>query len=163
ALKLLTQGGRKFKRAAICRRAEAQGAQDVPVLICDTESNQQIRARLIVLPLPPEQAEAARRGMRKNACKWGYTPSDDALAPAGHQFSPASFALALYRPCCLLPDPRGPCRPQIRSNSRLQNPRTARRAPTPTMYAGKPRLARMGSSPAMTTDRLLLSRYPFNP
>ena len=83
ALKLLTQGGRKFKRAAICRRAEAQGAQDVPVLICDTESNQQIRARLIVLPLPPEQAEAARRGMRKNACKWGYTPSDDALATAG--------------------------------------------------------------------------------
>src|SRR6059036_2690774 len=32
----------------------------------------------------------------------------------------------------------------------LQNPRTARRAPTPTMYAGKPRLTRMGSSPATT-------------
>jgi len=231
ALKLLTQGGRKFKRAAICRRAEAQGAQDVPVLICDTESNQQIRARLIVLPLPPEQAEAARRGMRKNACKWGYTPSDDALATAGcvmlitslpltewpamrvldlyrrrwqlelafkrlksligledlrvhdsdlvsvwiHAVLLAALVIEIERPSteierpdslrwatnlagqfrsgassasCLRPDPRGPCRPQIRSNSRLQNPRTARRAPTPTMYASKPRLARMGLDPA---------------
>src|SRR6266705_175187 len=67
---------------------------------------------------------------------------------AGQQISPASSALALHRASCLRPDPRGPCRPQIRSNSRLQNPRTARRAPTPTMYAGKPRLARMGLDPA---------------
>src|SRR2546428_12487790 len=73
---------------------------------------------------------------------------------AGQQISPASSALALHRASCLRPDPRGPCRPQIRSNSRLQNPRTARRAPTPTMYAGKPRLARMGSSPATTKGSL---------
>src|SRR6266516_4370102 len=75
-------------------------------------------------------------------------PSGRTLS-AGQQISPASSALALHRASCLRPDPRGPCRPQIRSNSRLQNPRTARRAPTPTMYAGKPRLARMGLDPAI--------------
>src|SRR5947208_16628723 len=83
ALKLLTQGGRKFKRAAICRRAEAQGAQDVPVLICDTENNQQIRTRLVVLPLPQPQAEATRRWMRNNDCILGYTAINDELANTG--------------------------------------------------------------------------------
>jgi IS4 transposase len=38
---------------------------------------------VVVLALPPEQAEAARRLARKNARKWGYTIGKKALATAG--------------------------------------------------------------------------------
>jgi len=82
ALKLVAEDGQKLKRAALCRQAEAEGIQDVPVIVCG-EGKQSLKARLIVLPLPPEKAEAARRLMRKNARNWGYTPSEDALATAG--------------------------------------------------------------------------------
>lgn len=63
-------------------------------------------ARLIILALPPEKAEAARRLMRRQARKWGYTASADALATAGCLMLitsldatdwPAERVLALYR------------------------------------------------------------------
>ena len=103
--------GKALKRAEVCRRAEAEGLQDLPVRIRGAKAAPLLAARLIVLPLPPEQAEAARRLMRKKARKWGYTPSQDALACAGCLMLitslpspsvgaptwPAETILALYR------------------------------------------------------------------
>lgn len=103
--------GRFLNRAEVCRRAEAEGLQDLPVRIRGAKAAPLLAARLIVLPLPPEQAEAARRVMKKNARKWGYTPSQDALAcagclmlitslpspAAGAPAWPAETVLALYR------------------------------------------------------------------
>jgi hypothetical protein len=98
--------GRFLKRAELCRRAEAEGLQDLPVRIRGAKAAPLLAARLIVLPLPPEQAEAARRLMKRNARKWGYTPSQDALACAGCLMLitslaaptwPAEAVLALYR------------------------------------------------------------------
>ena len=76
------------------------------MLVHNKDGNTPLKARLIVLPLPLEKAEAARRQMRKNAREWGYTPSDDALVTAGcvmlitslaAQEWPAERVLALYR------------------------------------------------------------------
>jgi hypothetical protein len=95
-----------FRRAALCRLAERQGVQDLGVSVHDGKKDPLLRARVIVLPLSPEQAEAARRHMRKNARRWGYTPTADALATAGclmlvtslpAQEWPAERVLALYR------------------------------------------------------------------
>jgi Transposase DDE domain len=102
---------RFLNRAELCRRAEAEGVQDLPVRIRGAKAAPLLAARLIVLPLPPEQAEAARRVMKKKARKWGYTPSPDALAcagclmlitslpspAAGAPAWPAETVLALYR------------------------------------------------------------------
>jgi hypothetical protein len=83
ALRLETLKGEPFDRAAWCRRAEHEGVQEVAVRIVDTAGRLSLAARVIVLPLPPEKAEAARRQMRKKARKAGYTPSAEALATAG--------------------------------------------------------------------------------
>lgn len=106
ALKLKTANGKPLKRAALCKRAEREGAQDVVVQICDSQGRAPLEARLIVLALPPEQAEAARRLMRRNASKARYTPSAEALVTAGCVMLvtsldpkdwPASRVLDLYR------------------------------------------------------------------
>lgn len=107
ALKLKRADGAPFKRAALCKRAEREGVQDAAVLVhAGDEAGAPLPARIILLPLPPEQAEAARRRMRKNACKAGYTPSADALVTAGCLMLitslpagewPAERVLALYR------------------------------------------------------------------
>ena len=85
ALKLASPDGATFHRAMLCKRAETEGVQDAAILVLDgkDDASEPLKARVIVLPLPPEKAEAARRQMRKNAREWGYTPSDDALATAG--------------------------------------------------------------------------------
>jgi IS4 transposase len=110
ALKLETVDGAPFKRAALCRRAEQEGIQDAVVVVHDGNASAKagapLPARVIVLPLPPEQAEAARRRMRRQARKAGYTPSADALVTAGCLMLitslpagdwPAERILALYR------------------------------------------------------------------
>jgi hypothetical protein len=105
ALRLERANGKPFRRAAVCKLAQRRGVQDVPVLVQD-EGNEPLRARLIVLALPPEKAEAARRHMRRKARTWGYTPSADALVTAGCLMLitsleakdwPAETVLALYR------------------------------------------------------------------
>src|SRR5262245_6848640 len=83
ALKLTRTSGTPFKRAQLCKKAEREGVQDVAVLVHDSSGAAPLAARLIVLPLPQEKAEAARRRMRKKARHWGYTASEDALATAG--------------------------------------------------------------------------------
>ena len=83
ALKLCTVSGEPIRRAVWCKLAETAGVQDVTLAIHASKGAAQMLARLIVLPLSQEKAAAARRLMRKNACKWGYTPSRDALVTAG--------------------------------------------------------------------------------
>jgi hypothetical protein len=105
-LKLETAEGARFDRAAACRRAEEHGVQAVAVQVPGPKGGAPLAARVIVLALPPEKAEAARRQMRKNARSWGYTPSAEALATAsclmlitslGPEDWPAERVLALYR------------------------------------------------------------------
>lgn len=107
ALKLATTKDAPFKRAALCKRAESEGVQEASVLVRGRAKGQApLEARVIVLALPPEKAEAARRHMRKKARQWGYTPSADALVTAGclllitslaSEGWPAERVLALYR------------------------------------------------------------------
>jgi IS4 transposase len=82
ALKLESEDGKPFDRAALYRQAEIEGLQEKTVLMHDGAGGK-LKVRLIVLPLPPEKAAAARRKMRRNAREWGYTPSADALVTAG--------------------------------------------------------------------------------
>jgi IS4 transposase len=98
--------GRPLRRAALCRLAERRGVQDLAVQVHGGKGDMPLKARLIVLPMPAAQAEAARRRMRKNARRWGYTASADALATAGCLMLitslpakqwPAERVLALYR------------------------------------------------------------------
>ena len=107
-LTLRTAQGAPISRAVLCRHAEAMGVQDVELVVHAKHRGlgDTMPARLIVLPLPPDKAEAARRQMRKKARKWGYQPSDDALATAGclmlvtslpHHNWPALRVLELYR------------------------------------------------------------------
>jgi hypothetical protein len=106
ALKLKAANGKPLNRAALCKRAEREGIQDVVVQIGDSQGRAPLQARLIVLALPPERAEAARRLMRRSARKAGYTPSAEALVTAGCMMLvtsldpdnwPASRVLDLYR------------------------------------------------------------------
>jgi hypothetical protein len=106
ALKLCTVSGEPISRAVWCKLAETAGVQDVTLAIHASKGAAQMLARLIVLPLSQEKAAAARRLMRKNACKWGYTPSRDALVTAGclmlitslpREAWPAARVLTLYR------------------------------------------------------------------
>jgi len=106
ALKLCTVSGEPISRAVWCKLAETAGVQDVTLAIHASKGAAQMLARLIVLPLSQEKAAAARRLMRKNACKWGYTPSQDALVTAGclmlitslpREAWPAERVLTLYR------------------------------------------------------------------
>lgn len=83
ALKLETADGEPFNRAALCKRVEGGGIQEAVVVVRDGEEQAPLKARVIVLALSPEKAEAARRHMQKKARHWGYTPSADALVTAG--------------------------------------------------------------------------------
>jgi len=69
ALKLYTVSGEPIRRAVWCKLTETAGVQDVTLAIHATRGAARMLARLIVLPLSEEKAAAARRLMRKNACK----------------------------------------------------------------------------------------------
>ncbi len=106
ALKLEDGQGAALRRAGLCRQAEVEGLQDVAITIRGGKGDPPLAARLIIFPLPPKQAAAARRRMRKNAREWGYAPSQAALDTAGclmfvtslaEQDWPAERVLELYR------------------------------------------------------------------
>jgi Transposase DDE domain len=106
ALRLMRVNGTSFRRAALCRLAERRGVQDLGVSVHGSKEDPPLVARVIVLPLSPDQAEEARRRMRKNARRWGYTPTAEALSTAGCLMLitslaakdwPAERVLALYR------------------------------------------------------------------
>lgn len=104
--KLTNNEGKPLRRAMLCQQAEREGIQEAAVLVHDSNGGEPLKARVIVLPLPPEKAAQARREMRNKARKWGYTPSDEALITAGFLMLITSLAaenwsaervLALYR------------------------------------------------------------------
>jgi len=106
ALKLRDEKGEPVDRAALCRLAEAEGAQDVPLFVHGEKKDAPLAARLVVLPLPKDKAEAARKLMRKKARQWGYEATEEALATAGclmlitslpRSAWPADQVLSLYR------------------------------------------------------------------
>lgn len=106
ALALRTLKGETFDRGDLCERAAVAGVLDEAVAIHDARSGEHMAARVLVLALPPEQAEEARRVARKKARKWGYTIGKKALATAGslmlitslpRDVWPVSRILALYR------------------------------------------------------------------
>jgi hypothetical protein len=70
ALTLYTVSGEPIRRAVWCKLAETAGVQDMTLAIHASKGAAQMLARLIVLPLSEKKAAAARRLMRKNACKW---------------------------------------------------------------------------------------------
>lgn len=105
-LKLRSLDGKAFSRAAAAMRAQVEGLQDIRVIIEGEKGDAQLKARIIVLALPPNQAEAARRRAAKNARKWGYTLSEEVRAMAGCLMVVTSLStddwdpqriLALYR------------------------------------------------------------------
>ena len=83
ALALRTLEGNPLDRGALCERAVAEGLLDETIMIHHAASGERMPARLVVLALPLEQAEAARRLARRNARKWGHTASRKMLATAG--------------------------------------------------------------------------------
>lgn len=102
-LALRDQAGRKLDRAAWCRRAMADGLQDVAVGL---RGKPGLGLRLIVWTLPPGAAETARRKARRDARSWGYTASADGITTAGFLMLvtslpaatwPAERVLAAYR------------------------------------------------------------------
>jgi Transposase DDE domain len=72
--------GRPLARARLCARAAARGTLDLPAR---RRGRPAAPWRLILWPLPPCAAEAARRKARRDARRWGYQPSADGLATAG--------------------------------------------------------------------------------
>lgn len=91
ALRLTDAQGAPLDRAALCRRAQAEvkdggGPLDIAARVLPggegSKGGAALDARLICLQPPPAQAESARRTMRANARKWGYTPTDAALDAA---------------------------------------------------------------------------------
>jgi hypothetical protein len=105
ALALRTLEGNPLDRGALCERAVAEGLLDETIMIHDAASGERMRARLVVLALPLEQAEAARRLARRNARKWGHTASRKMLATAGCVVLitslPLLFRVALGRIACI--------------------------------------------------------------
>jgi hypothetical protein len=107
ALKLRKPNGKPFNRVAMAKRAQRKGMQEVVVRIEGAKGDKLLTARVIMIALSPEKAEAARRRMVKNARRWdGYTASDDALVTAGcvmlvtsldAEHWPAQRVLDLYR------------------------------------------------------------------
>ena len=83
SLKLRDEAGAPVDRAALCRLAEAEGPQDVGLLVHGTRTDTPLAARLIVLPLPKDKATAARKLMRRRARKWGYEATGQAPGTAG--------------------------------------------------------------------------------
>jgi hypothetical protein len=96
----------KVDRAALCRRAEAGGIQDIVVRVQGKPRTSELQARLIVWALPPLAATTARAKARRDAREWGYTPSASGLVTAGCLMLitslpaadwPAERVLAAYR------------------------------------------------------------------
>lgn len=75
--------GNKVELWKVCRQAEQTGTVDIDVQIKKGQSQDHLPARIVIKPLPQEQAEAARKKMRKNMRKWESKESKEALITAG--------------------------------------------------------------------------------
>jgi hypothetical protein len=82
--RLIDGHGQLLDRLALCRQAGEQGGLDRPVRIQDGKSRRELTARVVILPLPPEAAEKARRAARRLAAKARYKPSEAGIEMAGY-------------------------------------------------------------------------------
>lgn len=84
APRLTDEAGQVLDRLALCRQAGEHGVLDRSVKIQDGATKLEVAARVVILPLPPEAAEKARRAARRLAVTARYTPSEAAIEMAGH-------------------------------------------------------------------------------
>lgn len=82
--RLLDGQGQLLDRLTLCRQAGEAGVLDRPVRIQDGKSKREAAGRVVILPLPPEAAEKARRAARRLAAKARYKPSPDGIEMAGY-------------------------------------------------------------------------------
>jgi IS4 transposase len=76
--------GAALDRLALCREAGRQGGLDRAVVAVAKRPKTATPARLVILPLPPEAAQKARRAARRNAKSWGYQATEAAVEMAGY-------------------------------------------------------------------------------
>lgn len=82
--RLLDGNGQPLDRLTLCREAGEKGGLDRAVRVQDGKSKAEVAARLVILPLPAEAAEKARRAARRAASKAQYQPSQAGIEMAGH-------------------------------------------------------------------------------
>lgn len=82
--RLLDEQGQVLDRLALCREAGDKGLLDRSVTVQDGKSKVGMAARVVILPLPPEAAEKARRAARRLANKSRYKPSQAGIEMAGY-------------------------------------------------------------------------------
>jgi len=82
--RLLDGQGQLLDRLALCREAGDKGVLDRSVRVQDGKSKVEVAARVVILPLPPEAAEKARRAARRLAAKARYKPSQAGIEMAGY-------------------------------------------------------------------------------
>lgn len=80
---LTDMDGNKLELWKVCRQAETTGTVDMDVQIKKGRSRKYLPARIVIKPLPPEQAEVAGKKMRKNMRKWKSNLTEQALITAG--------------------------------------------------------------------------------
>lgn len=90
--RLLDSQGHLLDRLSLCRKAGETGVLDRPVRIQNGKSKVEVAARLVILPLPPEVAEKARRAARRLAAKARYKPSEAGIEMAGYLMLLTSLA-----------------------------------------------------------------------
>lgn len=84
APRLVDEEGQLLDRLALCRQAGEQGVLDRSVTIQDGATKLEVAARVVILPMPPEAAEKARRAARRLAVKARYKASEAAIEMAGY-------------------------------------------------------------------------------
>lgn len=105
---LLDGDGKPVNLVAEARQCPEDGPREVRVWTPadDKEGVPAIEARVVIARRSEQAAEKARRDLRREAKKKGYTPSEDALEAQGYLFVlttvsaevlPAKMVLALYR------------------------------------------------------------------
>lgn len=82
--RLLDGQGQLLDRLALCREAGKKGVLDLSVSVQDGKSKVEMPARVVILPMPPEAAEKARRAARRLAAKARYKPSLAGIEMAGY-------------------------------------------------------------------------------
>lgn len=82
--RLVDDTGQVVDRLALCRKAGKDGGLDQRVTARLARSKIAVPGRLVILPLPPDAAEKARRAARRKARTWGYQATEAAVEMAGY-------------------------------------------------------------------------------
>lgn len=96
--RLVDAAGQVLDRLALCRKAGAEGGLDQEVIAQAAKSKIEAPGRLVILPLPPEAADKARRAARRNARSWGYKATEAAVEMAGHLMLFTSLSVSDWPP-----------------------------------------------------------------